>query len=96
LPVVGRKTGAETMGFKFLFWFLLPVLFATASAAPAQQTKKAPQVGYISASSAAVMLSRTAAFQQGLRELGYVDGTNIFTKFLYAEGKFDHKSRRGG
>jgi putative ABC transport system substrate-binding protein len=38
------------------------------------------------------MSPRTEAFRQGLRELGYVDGKNIFVKFLYAEGKFDRIS----
>jgi putative ABC transport system substrate-binding protein len=55
----------------------------------AQQPKNVPQAGYISASSASEMSPRTEAFHRGLRDLGYMDGKNIFIKFLYAEGKFD-------
>jgi putative ABC transport system substrate-binding protein len=37
-------------------------------------------------------LDRIEAFQQGLRELGYVDGKNIVIESRYAEGKLDRVS----
>ncbi len=55
----------------------------------AQQPKKVPRIGYLSASSASEALVRTNAFRRGLRDLGYVEGRNLLLEFRYAEGKFD-------
>jgi len=57
--------------------------------AGAQQPKKVPRIGFQSAASPAAMTPRTAAFSQGLRELGYVEGKNIVIEWRYAEGKLD-------
>jgi putative ABC transport system substrate-binding protein len=57
--------------------------------AQAQQSKKVPRIGYLSASSAAQVSSRTEAFRQGLLELGHVVGKNIVIEFRYAQGNFD-------
>jgi putative ABC transport system substrate-binding protein len=39
------------------------------------------------------MSSRTEAFRQGLRELGYVEGKNIVVEWRYAQGKPDRVSQ---
>jgi putative ABC transport system substrate-binding protein len=65
------------------------MLFALCSSAQAQQPKKVPRIGYLSASSASEALVRTNAFRRGLRELGYVEGKNLTLEFRYAEGKFE-------
>jgi putative tryptophan/tyrosine transport system substrate-binding protein len=65
-------------------------LAACGAVAQAQQPKKVPRIGYLSASSASQVLSRTEAFRQGLQELGYVEGKNVVIEFRYAEGNFDH------
>jgi putative ABC transport system substrate-binding protein len=64
------------------------VTFAMCGAvAQAQQPKKVPRIGYLTAASLSTIADRTEAFRQGLRELGYVEGKNIVTEYRYAEGK---------
>ena len=55
----------------------------------AQQPTKIPRIGFLITSSAAVIAPRMDAFQQGLRELGYVEGKNIVIERRHAEGKLD-------
>jgi putative ABC transport system substrate-binding protein len=62
------------MNSKSLFWLLITVLLTTAFSAQAQQPGKIPRIGYLSANSIAATSTRTEAFRQGLRELGYVEG----------------------
>ncbi|HEY7322885.1 MAG TPA: hypothetical protein VIE89_35440 [Candidatus Binatia bacterium] len=77
------------MKIKMTVLTLSAMLFALCVSAEAQQSKRVPLVGYLSASSASEALPRTEAFRRGLRELGYVEGKNIVLEFRYAEGKFD-------
>jgi ABC-type uncharacterized transport system substrate-binding protein len=65
------------------------VLLAVAVIAEAQQPKKVPRIGYLSATSPSVNPTRIEGFRQGLRELGYVEGKNIVIEWRYAEGKPD-------
>ena len=51
--------------------------------------KKVPRIGYLAAASLSAFATRTEAFRQGLRELGYVEGKNIIIEYRYAEGKLD-------
>ena len=70
--------------------YSLPVLVLTIiHLAEAQQAKKVPRIGYLTAASASAMMPRANAFRQGLRELGYVEGKNILIEFQYADGKLD-------
>src|SRR5574341_21755 len=55
--------------------------------ADAQQSKKMPRVGVLISASRAIAKPRLQAFQQGLRELGYVEGQNIIFEYRYADGK---------
>jgi putative ABC transport system substrate-binding protein len=57
----------------------------------AQQPAQVPRIGYLSpgSASAGVFLPRDEAFRQGLRDLGYVEGTNIAIDYRFAEGQFD-------
>jgi putative ABC transport system substrate-binding protein len=74
---------------KIVGFFLGTLLLALSVPIEAQQAKKVPRVGFLIASSAAVQESRLAAFRDGLRELGYVEGKNILIEYRYAEGKPD-------
>jgi ABC-type uncharacterized transport system substrate-binding protein len=68
---------------------LAAALLFTASFAEAQQPGKVPRIGYLITSSPSAIAPRMEAFQQGLRELGYVEGKNIVIERLHAEGKLD-------
>jgi putative tryptophan/tyrosine transport system substrate-binding protein len=74
--------------------FLLTSL-AGALAAPlgagAQTSPKVPKVGYLSIGSASDprRAAQLGAFQQGLRDLGYVEGKNILIEARFAEGSYD-------
>jgi len=57
--------------------------------AEAQQAKKVPRIGLLSARSSSSESTRTEAFRQGLQELGYVEGKNIVIEYRYAAGKFE-------
>jgi len=63
------------------------VLFALGSIANAQQPAKMPRIGFLSSNT--VPTSWREGFRQGLRDLGYVEGKNIFIEYRSAEGKPD-------
>jgi putative ABC transport system substrate-binding protein len=56
-------------------------------AEPQQQPTKIPRLGYLIG--AAFIPVRSEAVRQGLRQLGYVEGKNIFIEWRSAEGKLD-------
>ena len=64
-------------------------LLAAPLAADAQQRPKIPRVGYLGAVGPTVGAPNLAAFRQGLRDLGYVEGQNIAIESRWAEGKID-------
>ena len=57
--------------------------------AEAQQPKKVPRIGYLSAVDPASESARAEAIRLALRELGYIEGQNIAIEYRYAEGKHD-------
>jgi putative ABC transport system substrate-binding protein len=59
------------------------------SVAAAQQPKKIPRIGFLLAVPASTISARLEAFRQGLRELGYVEGTNIVIEWRSTKGKAD-------
>jgi putative ABC transport system substrate-binding protein len=74
---------------KFLIWSLATVFLITVSLARAQQPKKVPRIGVIDPTNSSTAVHRMNALQLGLRELGYVDGTNISIEYRYSDGKTD-------
>src|SRR2546422_41983 len=53
------------------------------------QTKRIARIGYLSAFAETPEWRNSAAFQQGLREFGYVPGSNIVIEERYAGGQFE-------
>jgi putative tryptophan/tyrosine transport system substrate-binding protein len=68
---------------------LCAMLFALCVSAEAQQPGKVSRIGYLITSSPSAIAPRMDAFQQGLRELGYIEGQNIVIERRHAEGKLD-------
>jgi putative tryptophan/tyrosine transport system substrate-binding protein len=77
------------MSRKLLNCLLITLVSVTANWAEAQQAAKIPRIGYLAGASRSGNTVRREAFLQGLRQLGYEEGKNIFIEYRYAEGKFD-------
>jgi putative tryptophan/tyrosine transport system substrate-binding protein len=61
-------------------------LLAAPLAAGAQQTSKMPRIGYASLNTRTLTVE---AFEEGLRQLGYVLGQNIVIEYRFAEGHLE-------
>ena len=70
-------------------WVFILVVVVSGTVAQAQQPKKIPRLGYLSGIDAATHSTRSDAFRQSLRELGYIERQNIIIEYRYAEGKLD-------
>jgi len=70
---------------------LSAMLFALCLPAVAQQQTKVLRIGFLAGTKPTAVAARVAAFRQGLRELGYVEGKNIVIEWRYAEGKADRE-----
>jgi putative ABC transport system substrate-binding protein len=53
------------------------------------QQPTSPVIGYLSSTSSDPYASFVAAFQQGLKETGFVSGQNVTIEYRWAEGQFD-------
>jgi len=58
-------------------------------AARAQKATKVPRIGYLGYSSPSLERDLVGVFQQGLRNIGYVDGQNIAIEYRSAEGNLE-------
>jgi len=74
---------------KIIVWLLVVFFAANVSVAQAQQAAKVPRLGFLIGGSASAVAARIEAFRQGLREIGYVEGKNIFIEWRFGEGKLD-------
>jgi putative ABC transport system substrate-binding protein len=57
-------------------------------AARAQQSAM-PVIGFLSSRSPGESAGVVAAFRQGLREIGFIEGRNLAIAFRWAEGRYD-------
>jgi putative ABC transport system substrate-binding protein len=58
-------------------------------AATAQQVTKAGRIGFLGNSTATLEAHLVAAFREGLREFGYVEGRTIHIDYRWAEGSYE-------
>lgn len=70
---------------------ILLLAVITLSSAYAQSQATVPRIGFLSATTpdSAVALNQLAGFRQGLRDHGYVEGTNIAIEYRFAHQRFD-------
>jgi putative ABC transport system substrate-binding protein len=62
-------------------------------AARAQQAGKVHRIGFLGSATAAGSAKAVASLRTGLREFGYVEGTNTVIEFRWAEGVYDRLPR---
>jgi putative tryptophan/tyrosine transport system substrate-binding protein len=84
---IRQQPACETNKLQLFVYALCASLFSVWSVAHAQQPPKIPRIGWLSGSSRSAIATRSEAFRQGLRELGYVEGKNIIVEWRYGEGK---------
>jgi putative ABC transport system substrate-binding protein len=79
-PVVDRRAFLGTVSLSLL---------AGPLAAEAQQPSNVPRIGFLASGASAESPPRLATFQQGLHDLGYVEGRNIRIEYRWADGKME-------
>jgi ABC transporter substrate binding protein len=63
---------------------LVGLALASVHLAEAQQSKKVPRIGFLTATSTSSQVPRLEAFRQGLKDLGYFEGKNITIEYRFA------------
>lgn len=71
------------------FLVAVGVVFAAPQLAYAQRATRVSRIGVLIPSTPAAAATVIKAFEQGLREHGYVDGQNIVVKYRYSGGRDD-------
>lgn len=73
-----------------LYSLLATSLFVAVSlSAMAQTGSKVPRIGFLALGSGKVPSPQLEAFRKGLRDMGYVEGSNLALEIRWAEGQFD-------
>src|SRR5215467_8010877 len=69
------------------------MLLAVPVIAEAQQKKKIPRIAVLMNNAKSSANTNVQAFQQALKELGYVEGKNIMIEYRYGEDRLDQLPR---
>ena len=78
---------------RIVLFILCFLLLAPSFPVGAQQQKKIPWIGFLTTTrNPTIAGPQVEAFQQGLRDLGYVEGQNIHVEYRYIEGQQDRIS----
>ena len=86
---VRARVRANSMHKKITRRAFCSMLLALPFPARAQQPKKVPRLGYLSALDPARESTRSEGIRLALRERGYIEGQNIAIEYRYTEGKLD-------
>jgi putative ABC transport system substrate-binding protein len=87
VKVVSRQWSVVS---KRLFYFALSAsLIALSFPVEAQEPKKVPGIGFLTAASASSQALRLEALRRGLKDFGYFEGKNITIDYRFADGKLD-------
>src|SRR5262245_15058083 len=81
-----RPFGFALIPLPFALSLVGALLLALCLSAEAQQAEKVTRIGYIASAGPDAVGTNRGAFQQGLRDLGYIQGKNIAIEFRYLEG----------
>src|SRR5262245_4989090 len=81
--------GAEPVNKRLLVSLVAILILVAVQTVGAQQPKKVPRIGYLSADPRAIDSPRSQEIRAALRELGYIEGQNIAIEYRYGEGKLD-------
>jgi len=80
------------MNRKIVICLLTTALLSTAPFVQAQQAKKVPRIGWLSAGSSSAEFPEKQALE-GLRGLGWAEGKNVVTEYRYAAGNSERLSQ---
>jgi putative tryptophan/tyrosine transport system substrate-binding protein len=83
-----RKSKIENPKWAGVFAIVV-VLSMCGARTEAQQAKKVPRIGYLSAAERATDTARAEEIRRALREVGYIEGQNITFEYRYSDGKRD-------
>jgi putative tryptophan/tyrosine transport system substrate-binding protein len=90
--VSSNRSGKAVIRAIFVSICLLPAVFLL-SGSQAQQPAQLWRIGFLAVAPLSTLEQRTEAFRQGMRELGYAEGKNIFIDWRSAEGIQDRVSK---
>ena len=71
-----------------LFWITSTIFLINAPSADAQSQGKAPRIGALHLGTKNVAAPFIESFERGLKELGYIVGSNLLVEYRYAEGQY--------